>query len=85
VVGVSGDSTEKAERFQRELDLPFPVVGDPSGTILRAYAVRWPLVGWARRVTYLVGPDGTVQDVYHDERHPLAHVDRVCRRLAARS
>lgn len=84
MVGVSSDAVETAERFRRELDLPFPVVGDPGGSILRAYAVRWPLVGWARRVTYLVGKDGTIQDAHHDERHPLAHVARACQLAAAR-
>ncbi len=83
MVGVSSDTPETAERFRRELGLPFPLVGDRGGAVLRAYSARWPLVGWARRVTYLVSTDGTIADAFHDERHPLAHVERACA-LAAR-
>jgi peroxiredoxin len=83
VVGVSGDPVEKAERFRRELGLPFPVVGDPSGAILRAYGARWPILGWARRVSYVVGRDGLIQGAYHDERHPAHHVQRALERLGA--
>jgi peroxiredoxin len=85
VVGVSSDTAEKSDRFRRELDLPFPLVADPQGAILRAYAVRWPVIGWARRVSYVVGRDGLVEDAYHDERHATAHVERACSRLAARA
>jgi len=78
VVGVSGDSQEKADAFRASLELPFPLVGDPGGAILRAYAVRWPLVGWARRVTYVIGRDGTVQDAHHAELSGKGHVARAC-------
>jgi len=47
-------------------------------SILRAYAVRWPLVGWARRVTYVIGRDGTVQDAHHAELSGKGHVARAC-------
>ena len=50
---MSGDSQEKNDTFREKLDLPFPLVGDPEGTILRAYEVRWPLIGLAKRVTYV--------------------------------
>jgi peroxiredoxin Q/BCP len=42
VVGVSGDTQETNGRFGESLGLPFPLVGDPDGTILKAYRVRWP-------------------------------------------
>jgi thioredoxin-dependent peroxiredoxin len=78
VVGVSSDSQEKAEAFRASLDLPFPLVGDPGGAILRAYGVRWPLVGWARRVTYVIGRDGKVRDAHHSERAGRQHVTQAC-------
>jgi peroxiredoxin Q/BCP len=53
-------------------------VGDPEGKILKAYKVRWPLLGLARRVTYVVGRNRRVLSVYHSERHPTAHVARAC-------
>ena len=45
MVGVSGDPQERNDEFRKSLDLPFPLVGDPEGKILRAYDVRWPIIG----------------------------------------
>jgi peroxiredoxin len=53
-------------------------VGDPEGRILRAYEVRWPVLGLARRVTYVIGRDRRVRDAFHSERDPEAHVERAC-------
>ena len=78
MVGVSSDTQQKADEFRRQLDLPFPLVGDSPGAVLRAYRVRWPLIGWARRVSYVVGTDGIIQDAFHSERAPHEHVARAC-------
>jgi len=78
VVGVSADTPERAEAFRASLSLPFPMVGDPRGAILRAYRVRWPLVGWARRVTYVIGRDGTVHAAHHSELAGKGHVAHAC-------
>jgi peroxiredoxin len=82
VVGVSVDPEETLARFRRELDLPFPLVSDAAGAIARAYGVRWPLVGLARRVTYLVGRDGRVRMAFRSERHPREHPERVLQAVA---
>jgi len=85
VIGVSGDSQETNERFRKSLDLPFPLVGDPQGTILRAYRVRWPLLGLAQRVTYAIGQDGRVLLAFHSELNPTAHVAKACEALSGPS
>jgi len=85
VIGVSGDSQETNERFRKSLDLPFPLVGDPEGTILRAYRVRWPLVGLAQRVTYAIGRDGRVLLAFHSELSPTAHAAKACEAVAGPS
>jgi thioredoxin-dependent peroxiredoxin len=78
VVGVSRDSQETNDRFRKSLDLPFPLVGDPKGRITTAYKVRWPIIGLARRVTYVVGPDRRIRLAYHSELDATAHVGEVC-------
>ena len=83
VVGVSTDPQEKVDRFRRELDLPFPMVGDPEGAVVRAYEVRWPVVGWARRVTYVIGGDRRVMVAYHSELHFDEHASRACSAFAS--
>jgi peroxiredoxin Q/BCP len=77
VVGVSTDDVETLGRFQEERDLPYPLVSDAKGVIARAYRARWPILGRARRVTYLVGQDRTVRLAFHSEMDFTAHVERV--------
>jgi peroxiredoxin Q/BCP len=77
VVGISTDSAEVLDRFRAERELPFPLVADASGRIASAYGARWPIIGRARRVTYLVGRDRKVRLAFHSERDVTAHPDRV--------
>jgi peroxiredoxin len=84
VIGVSKDRQDVSDRFRAELGLPYPLVGDPQGRILRDYEVRWPLVGLARRVTYIVGRDRRIQQVHRSELDPDSHVSGACS-LARRS
>ncbi len=82
MVGVSTDAQETSDRFRAALDLPYPVVGDPGGTLCRAYDVTWPLIGRVQRVTYLIGRDRRLRLAFHDELRFLAHVDKACAEAA---
>lgn len=82
MIGVSADKPETAARFAESLDLPYPLVGDPQGDILRAYKVRWPLVGLAQRVSYVIGRDRRIESAYHSELHAKAHVARALEETA---
>ena len=75
---MSGDTPETNERFRKSLDLPFPLVGDPNKTILKAYRVRWPLIGLAKRVTYVIGRDRKVLLAYRNERSMSSHAAQAC-------
>ena len=77
-MGVSRDPQDANDRFRESLDLPFPLVGDPGGKILKAYRVRWPIIGIAQRVTYLIGRDRTVRRAYRNERDVGAHAAQAC-------
>jgi peroxiredoxin Q/BCP len=79
VVGVSTDDQDTNDRFRDSLNLPFPLVGDPEQTIVRAYDVRWPLVGFAQRVTYIVGTDRRIEMAQHHELRAGRHAHAVCR------
>jgi thioredoxin-dependent peroxiredoxin len=81
VVGVSRDTQDTSDRFRASLELPFPLVGDESGEVLKAYKVRWPVIGLARRVTYLVGRNHKVRLAFHSEFDVGAHVDETCAAL----
>jgi peroxiredoxin len=82
VVGVSRDTQQTSDRFRDSLQLPFPLVGDAEGEVLKAYKVRWPVVGLARRVTYLVGQNRKVRLAFHSEFDAGAHVSETCAALA---
>jgi peroxiredoxin len=73
VVGVSADEQEVQDRFAQSLSLPFPLVGSPDGSVGTAYGVRWPVIGYFRRATFLVGPDGTIQGAFRQESKPTTH------------
>jgi peroxiredoxin len=81
VVGVSRDSQETSDRFRKSLDLPYPLVGDAQGVILNAFQVRWPVLGLARRVTYLVGKNRKVRLAHHSEFNISTHVSEACAAL----
>ena len=83
MVGVSGDAQERADRFRASLELPYPVVGDPHGTLGRVYRVTWPLIGRIQRVTYLIARNRTVRLGFHDELRFLAHAEQACAAVAA--
>jgi peroxiredoxin Q/BCP len=74
VIGVSADTPERAASFRQSLEVPYPMVGDPQGAILRSYKVRWPLLGLAQRVSYLIGRDRRIQSAYHSELNAKAHI-----------
>lgn len=74
---MSSDSAPTNERFARELCLPFPLVGDKAGDILRAYGVRIPLLGLARRTTFLVGGDRRIRLAFESQFDPLVHITKV--------
>jgi len=82
VVGVSRDTQETSDRFRESLRLPYPLVGDARGDVLAAYKVRWPVIGLARRVTYLISKNRHVKLVFHSEFNIDQHVVETCAALA---
>lgn len=82
VVGVSKDDQATADRFRDALDLPYPLVGDPKGEILRAYDVRVPVLGLAQRVTFVIGQDRRILDVHASPFDAESHVTAACRIVA---
>lgn len=82
MIGVSTDRQDVNDDFCRKLELPFPLVGDPDGAIVRAYGVRIPVLGLARRVTYLVGRDARIRLAFESQFNVGAHLAKVRETLA---
>lgn len=81
---MSADVQEASDRFRECLGLPFTMLGDPEGRVLRAYRVRWPVIGWAQRVSYVIGRDRRILMALHDEFRVEEHVRKAGEALAAR-
>src|SRR6185503_20557217 len=74
VIGISTDALERQCRFAVQHGVPFPLVGDASKQISRAYGVlHWSRV-FDKRVTVIVNHEGRVKLVIEDE--PARHADR---------
>lgn len=82
VLGISLDPVSDLEEFTTEEDLPFTLLSDADGGVARAYGVYDQGVHegtpyeLARRVTYLIAPDGTVARRY-DDVNPEDHAETV--------
>jgi peroxiredoxin Q/BCP len=65
VLGISTDDLPALKKFQADNHLNFPLLSDPEGKVAQAYGVRGSMKGQtvAKRVTFLVGPDGHIQTV----------------------
>ncbi|BAU15554.1 bacterioferritin comigratory protein [Leptolyngbya sp. NIES-3755] len=62
VFGVSMDDEASHQRFTEKFSLPFPLLADTSGTLTKSYDVDGG--GYSKRVTYVVGSDGKIAQVY---------------------
>jgi len=82
VVGISRDDLETLRRFREELSLPFELKSDADGAITRAYGVAWPVIGLARRVTFVIGRDRRIKSVHSSEWAPASHAAHACDFLA---
>ncbi len=66
VFGVSMDNESSHQAFTQKFNLPFPLLADIDGAITTAYDVAGDMNGirYAKRVTYVIGGDGKISQVY---------------------
>lgn len=58
VLGVSKDDEDSHQKFTQKYNLPFPLLADTDGSIIKAYDVDGG--GYAKRVTYVIDGDGKI-------------------------
>lgn len=80
VLGVSVQDAASHRAFRDKHGLNFPLVADPTKEICRAYNALG-LLGVAKRVTYVIGPDGIIVDSFKSI-NPKPHVERALRVVA---
>jgi peroxiredoxin Q/BCP len=57
VLGISHNTTASQARFAAKLDLHFPLLSDPSGTVARQYGAKWLLPFFSRK-TFVIDARG---------------------------
>jgi peroxiredoxin Q/BCP len=82
VFGVSFDDPKDNAEFIAKNKFPFPLLSDAKKTLAIAVgAADSPSRMWARRISYLVGPDGKVLKAYPDVA-PAKHAEQVLADIA---
>lgn len=68
ILGVSADTSQSHKVFAEKFHLPFSLLADPDKQIITAYGVKMPLLGFAKRVTFIIDRQGLVRKVITDTR-----------------
>lgn len=77
VIGASVDTPGANERWARKHGLAMPLISDPGEHVVAsAFGVARPMVGVAKRTTWLIDPDGTLRRVY-PKVSPKGHAAQV--------
>ena len=66
MIGVSYDSPGKNRKFAEKNGLPFLLLSDSDHELAKSVGAARTLLPFAKRVSYLVGPDGLVLVAYPD-------------------
>lgn len=84
MIGASVDKPGTNERWALKHGLRMPLISDPGEHVVAsAFGVARPMVGVAKRTTWLIDPDGTLRKVYAAVK-PKGHAAVVledCRRI----
>lgn len=75
VIGVSPQDGESHVRFQTQYKLPFKLLSDVDKVAVKAYDVDGPFGVGVRRVTYLIGEDGNIEDAVQADVLVGKHTD----------
>jgi len=81
VLGVSTQDAASHRAFRDRYGLNFPLLADPEKKITRAYNTLG-ILGVAKRVTYVIGPDGRIIDAFR-RLDPKRHSHEALRVLDA--
>ena len=80
VFGVSRDDEASHQAFTEKYSLPFPLLADVDGALTNAYDVDGG--GYSKRVTYVIGSDGTILKVF-DTVNTASHAADVIAAIGA--
>ena len=80
ILGVSADDVASHQEFAQKYQLPFSLLADPNKELINKYGVAMPLVGIAKRWTFIIGKDGVIKKIIKDVKSS-AHDSQVLETL----
>jgi len=63
VIGISTDDDTVQFNWARDAHLPVFFASDPDAKVTKLYDVKYPALNYAKRVLFVVGPDGRISHV----------------------
>lgn len=74
IIGISKDSIATHQKFKKEFNLPFELLGDTRGSVCRSYDALIPLVNLPKRITYLLDENHVIRAAYQDMFDSKSHI-----------
>lgn len=65
IYGISKDDIETQKKFKEKYNLPYELIADDDGKIIKSFGVSG-LFGFAKRVTFIVNPNAEIAWVIND-------------------
>jgi thioredoxin-dependent peroxiredoxin len=82
VLGVSSDSVESHKGFHAKQKLQFDILSDEKQELRNAYQVPKSMLGLLPgRVTFVIGKDGIVKEVFNSQLDTSGHVKAAIKAL----
>ena len=72
---VSTDDAATNKKFAESLACDYPILADPDSTVAREYGVLMTGLGFAKRWTFYIGPDGKILAIDKDVKPESAGKD----------
>ena len=68
MIAISVDGQSRNRKFAEELGASFPILSDEARTVSKRYGVLIPFIKLAKRTTFIVDKDGTIQGIQSGAR-----------------
>ena len=81
VYGISTDPITKHQEFKKKYNLQFDLLSDVSGKICKAYKSYVPILGIAKRTTYLIDSEKKIAAVYSDLLGAEKHIKEMIKKV----
>jgi thioredoxin-dependent peroxiredoxin len=76
VYGVSADKVPALAKFHKHHKLNFDLLSDPKTEVIEAYGVKIPVLGIAKRWTFIIDPDLKIRNI-DNEVDPVKDAEKV--------